>query len=604
MAKKRRKRKKIINYRKFTTLMQRKLVVAFAFVALCLVGLSAVLISINYTKGKTYAKSVLENQSYQTKTIPYVRGQILDRNGTVLAYSPKVYNLIVDAHLMNAGGEKSIDATVKALEKCFDVDGDALREYVQNNTNSRYYRILLKLKRSEIEEFQELMNDAKNNPYIAGVWFEEDYDRVYPFGTLASDTIGFTVNGGTGELGLEKYYNDILSGTNGYVIGYVNEGLEVVTKQKEAVDGNNIVTTIDYFIQSVAEKYVAEYNEEYGSKATGVIVQNPNTGEIYAMVDYPEFDLNNPRDLSGFFTEEELAAMSDEDMLNAMYDVWRNFCVSDIYEPGSVIKPFTVASGLDEGTLKGDETFMCDGYETVGGHNVHCDRTWGHGLLTLEQSIMFSCNDSLMQIAALEGAAQLSKYQCIFGFGQKTGIDLPGEELGLLIEEKNMTDVDLYTNSFGQNMNTTMIQVSTAFCSLINGGNYYKPYLLKSVFNSDGSLITETQPDLLRKTVSKETSDTLRQYLYDTVEAGTATLAKVNGYEVGGKTGTAEKYPREDEKYLLSFIGFAPLDNPQVVVYVVVDEPNEENSSHSPSAKTISSKIMSEILPYLNVETK
>ena len=606
MAKKRGKRKKIkapTDYKKFTLLMRRKLALAFAFVAIMLVALTVLLLKINTVKGKAYAKTVLENRSYQTKVLPYVRGQILDRNGMVLAYSPKVFNLIIDSYELTHDSSKKLESTAAALEKYFDVNKEEVISYVKEHPSSRYNRLKLEISREDVEKYKKSIVENKENNNIAGVWFEDSYIRVYPFNSLACDVLGFTVAGGVGEEGLEKYYNNILSGTNGYKIGYVNDDMEAVYKQKDAVDGNNIVTTIDYYIQSVAEKHVKEWNEQYGSKSTGVIVQNPNTGEIYAMVDYPGFNLNDPRNLSDFFTEEELSQMSDEDSLKNMYAIWRNLCVSKIYEPGSVIKPFTVASGLDEATLDGSETFVCDGYEIVGDHRIHCDRTWGHGTLTLEQSLMFSCNDCLMQISFLEGAEQLTKYQSIFGYGQKTGIDLPGEELGLVYTLDNMTDVDLATNSFGQNMNTTMIQVSTAFCSLINGGNYYKPYLLKSVLNSNGNIISETQPTLLRKTISKSTSDTLRGYLYNTVEAGTAGIAKVEGYAVGGKTGTAEKYPREEGKYLLSFIGFAPVENPQVVVYVTVDEPNEENSSHSPSAKLLSSQIMQDILPYLNVET-
>lgn len=604
MANKKRRKRKKINYRKQTTIMQRNLRFSFAFIALGLIVLSFRIISINSKSGENYAKSVLENHGYQTQTIPYVRGEILDRNNLVLAYSPKVYNLIVDAYLINHDDGKYYNDTMDALRKCFELDMEALGKYIKENPNSRYYRAKVGLKPDEIEEFQGILADKKKYPKVIGVWFEVDYEREYPFGHLACDTIGFATKAGEGQLGLELYYDKILSGTNGVVSGYMNEDLSYQNNTIDAIDGNTIVTTLDYYIQSVAEKYVKQYNEETGSKSTGVVVQNPKTGEILALVDYPSFDLNKPRDLTPFFTKEEIEGMTEKEQKENLFKIWKNNCVSFIYEPGSVIKPLTVASGLDEGTLKNEDKFLCDGYEPVGGYNIHCDRTWGHGELTLEQSIMFSCNDALMQIAAKEGVAQLSKYQSVFGFGQKTGIDLPGEEVGLIYLPDKMTDVDLYTNSFGQNMNVTMVQMSSSFCSLINGGIYYKPYLLKSVLNSEGKLITETKPEVLRKTISKDTSKILRGYLYNTVEGGSGNMAAVEGYEIGGKTGTAEKYPREDKKFLLSFIGFAPLDDPEVVVYVIVDEPGDPDSAHSPSAKVIFKNIMTEILPYLNVEKK
>lgn len=601
MAKKKRKVK--INYRKLTTIMQRKLVVAFAFIALCLVLLSIVLISINNKQGKNYTKYVLENQTYEIKTIPYVRGQILDRNNLVLAYSPKVYNLIIDSVLMNSKNGEKIEPTLAALEKYFEkINIENVRNVVTFEKNRRYYRALVGLTEEEIKEFKAILADKKNNPNIAGVWFEEDYTREYPFSDFASDVIGFTNKSGVGQIGLEMYYNDILSGTNGVISGYVNENLDMETTQVDAVDGNTIVTTIDYYIQSVVEKYVKEYNEQYGSISTGVIVQKPKTGEVLAMVDYPNFDLNNPRDLSGLFTKEELDAMTDEDKTKKLYSVWNNLCISSTYEPGSVIKPFTVSSGLDEGTLKGDETFLCDGREYVAGHSIACSLGWGHGELTLQQAVAVSCNDCLMQIAAKEGVLQLSKYQCIYGFGQKTGIDLPGEERGLIYTADKMTDVDLYTNSFGQNLNTTMIQVSTAFCSLINGGNYYKPQLLKSVLNAQGELITETEPELLRKTISESSSKTVCQYMKSVVEGGTGKSVKIPGYSIGGKTGTSEKLPRDEDKYVISFIGFAPVEDPEVVVYVVVDEPQEADQSHASAARVIAKNVFTDILPYLNIE--
>ncbi len=602
------KKKKKINYKSVSVGYVLRTKIAYILIAIAFLTLSIKTLMITLNKGDEYSKAVLRTQSKRMETVSATRGQIWDRNGMVLAYNTKLYNIILDPSVMVKKGtsvidSKKLDALCQLLRETMPdiVDVEEVREYMISNPSSKFYRYKKDLKEDQILAYAQAIKDRSDIP-LKAVWFEDTFRREYPFGTFACDVIGSAKFDGGGELGIELYYNDLLTGTDGVEYQYVDGDNGTSIKKVEAVNGNNLALTIDYFIQSTAEKYVREYNEEYGSKATGVIVQNPKTGEIYAMVDYPNFDLNNIRDLSAVATPEEIAVMTDKDKEEVLSARWKNFCISTVYEPGSVIKPFTVATGLDEKVLNTNMKFVCDGYEAVGGFNIHCDRTWGHGEETLEETIMNSCNDALMQIAAIEGKEMLSSYQALFGFGQKTGIDAIGEELGLIIPLEKMQDVDLATNSFGQSMNTTMIQVSTGFCSLINGGYYYQPYLLKSVFNHRGELIKEASPTLLRRTITQETSDTLREFLYHTVEGGTAGLAKVEGYTVGGKTGTAEKIPRGENRFVLSFIGFAPIEDPQVVVYVVVDEPGDPANDHSPSAKEISSKIMTDILPYLNVK--
>ncbi len=329
------------------------------------------------------------------------------------------------------------------------------------------------------------------------------------------------------------------------------------------------------------------------------------TGRILGMGSYPNFDLNDPRDLTftGMYTREQVDAMKEEDKTKALSSIWRNFCISDTYEPGSTYKPFTVASGLESGKLAGNESFYCGGYEIIDGVQVKCSHTAGHGPLDVEMAVAESCNAALMQMSYKIGIPTFTRYQSIFGFGKKTGIDLPGEvnAAKLLYTADTMTDLDLAVNSFGQNFNVTMVQMAAGICSIINDGKYYQPHLVDRIVNSDGETVETFEPKLLKQTISPETSANLRKYLRAVVEKGTAISAKVEGYDVGGKTGTAEKFPRNKINYLVSFLGFAPVDEPELLVYVVIDEPNVENQANSKLALDLCQAIMSRVFPYYGV---
>ena len=450
--------------------------------------------------------------------------------------------------------------------------------------------------------FESRVEDTKNNPYIKGVWFEDSYIRKYPFSTLAADVIGFASAANGGELGLENYYDEELSGTDGISYSYVGENLDVETQEKKAEDGYNLVTTIDYKVQSIIENKIKELNAERPSKSTAVIAMNPKTGEILAMASYPTFNLNNPRDLSGVYTQEELSTMTDIEMTNAMYALWSNYCVSTIYEPGSTFKPFTVAEGLEEGVIHDGDTFYCGGFMEVSGSIINCHEHSGHGTVTVKEGLIQSCNPTMMQIAAKLGGVKIAKYAALFGFGNRTGIDLPGEEAGLTIGEK-MTVIDAACNSFGQNINVNMVQMAAAFSSLVNGGNYYQPHIVKRIEKSTGEVVKTIEPNLVRQTVTSETSQLLRTYLRAGVDEGLARKSGVAGYAIGGKTGTAQKQPREDKKWVVSYIGCAPTDDPQLVLYTVIDEPFETNgtSGSSLDALNLSRSIYEETLPYLNI---
>lgn len=594
--------------------MKIKLVGVFTAIVLAFVFLTGRAAALNLTKGDEYQKQVMSQMRSGSQTIPFKRGDILDTNGTALATSERSYNVILDvAGLLETKTtyqNKRINATVEVLVSAFGLDEPELREILQDQADSRY--VILK-SNVDYETGRDFQSQMDQNADIVCVTLEDSYVRTYPYGTLASDVIGFTSSGNVGTIGLEAYYNSELNGTDGKRTGYLSSGSSSESVIQSPTDGNSIVTTIDANLQAIVEKHILALNERLrdndhegeGTKNTAVIIMDPNTGAILAEASYPNFDLNNPRDLSEYYTTEEQEAMTDEERLDTLNALWRNFCVSDTFEPGSTMKPFTMAAGFETGKLTGNETYVCTGsysYEGVA-NPVSCIATNGHGTETLKQVLENSCNVGMMQIAEVLGADDFCRYQHLFGFGEYTGIDLPGEgdTSNLLYSADNMQPIDLGTNSFGQNFNVTMTQLAAGFCSLINGGNYYEPYLVKEIRNANGDVVETKTPVLARKTVSQETCDILKDYMYGVVQEGSGTSAQVEGYAIGGKTGTAEKLPRSEGKNLNSFIGYAPQENPEVMIYVIVDEPNLAQQAASYLATGLAADIMEEAFPYLNI---
>lgn len=594
--------------------MKIKLVGVFTAIVLAFVFLAGKAVALNLVKGEEYQKQVMSQMRSGSQIIHFKRGDILDTNDTVLATSERSYNVILDVagllETKTSYQNKKINATVEALVKGFDLDESDLREILQDESDSRYVILKKDVDYETGKDFQTKMDKSKN---IVSVTLEDSYTRTYPYGTMASDVIGFTSSGNSGTIGLEAYYNNELNGTDGKKTGYLSSGSSSENVVKSPTDGNSIVTTIDANLQAIVEKHILELNERLrdnyregeGTKNTAVIMMDPNTGAILAEASYPNFDLNQPRDLSKYYMTEEQEAMTEEERLETLNALWRNFCVSDTFEPGSTMKPFTMAAGFETGKLTGDETYVCGGsysYEGVA-KPVSCIATDGHGTETLKQVLENSCNVGMMHIADTLGAEDFCRYQHIFGFGEYTGIDLPGEgdTSNLLYTADNMQPIDLGTNAFGQNFNVSMTQLAAGFCSLINGGNYYEPYLVKEIRNAQGDVVETKTPVLARKTVSQETCEILKDYMLGVVEEGSGKSAQVEGYAIGGKTGTAEKLPRSQGKNLNSFIGYAPQENPEVMIYVVVDEPNLAQQAASYLATRLSADIMKEAFPYLNI---
>ncbi|WP_300803719.1 penicillin-binding protein 2 [uncultured Acetatifactor sp.] len=621
--------------KKFSIKMQKKLVVLFILLLAMFIGLAVRLVWITRENETDYQKQVLSQQQYTSTAIPYRRGNILDVKGTRLATSEKVYNLVIDAKVMNYKSQY-LEPTLKALSENFDLDMGEVREHVTKNKSSSWYVPLRQLTYEEISGFQEAQSADSN---IQGVWFEEEYRRIYPYNSLAADVIGFSGRDNVGKYGLEEYYNDILNGIDGREYGYLNDDLNLERTVKSAVDGYDLHTTIDANLQMIVEKYLKQYDDEQkdsftsgnGAENTGCVMMNVNTGEVLAMASYPPYDLNDVRNTDSLLgtrlleevtnaagyteirktdtiiTQEVVNGLSEEQLYVNLNYLWQNYCITGTYEPGSTAKPFTVAAALEDGVIAPDLNLECNGVMEIGDYDIKC-HNGPEGWLTLEQAVANSCNVSMMKIAQALGKDEFCEFQQIFNIGLKTNIDLAGEArtASLVYVADNMGPTDLATNSFGQNFNVTMIEMIAGFCSLINGGYYYEPHVVNKITNVNGATVQNIEPRVLKQTISESTSELIRQYCRAVVEYGTGKTARPAGYMIGGKTGTAETidpntHKRSETEHVVSFIGYAPADDPQVAIYVVVDRPNSDKQGNARYATKIVRNILTEALPYLNI---
>lgn len=552
---------------------------------------------IDRNEGDRYKKAALSQQAYTNKVLGYQRGSIKDRNNTTMAISLRKYNLVLEPRTLNADKEQ-MDPTIKAVVEHFSADEQQLRDAVKDKPDSMYERFdnLKELDVDKVESFQKKMKESK----LKGVWFEETYVRNYPLGSVGCNLIGFMSSENEGNYGVEESYNHELCGTTGREYGYFGADMKLERTVKPAKNGNSVVLTIDANAQRIVEQEIAKFQKEgVGAKRVAVMLTNIKNGEILAMASDSTFDLNDPRNLGGMYTEAQIAAMSDEEQTENRLNMWANFCIGSAYEPGSTFKPFTIAAALDENLYNENSTFSCNGVVKVADRDIHCSNTSGHGTLDLRHSLMESCNSALMAISKKLGRERFYKYNQLYGFGQKTGIDLPGESAGLIHPQGQLNPVELATSGFGQTQAVTMVQMTGGFAALVNGGNYYQPHVVKEIQNSEGEVIETINPVVIKKLVSEDTSRKIRSFLKSTVEEGTAAPAKVKGYSIGGKTGTAEKKGRNKKEYLVSFIGCTPADDPEIGIYVIVDEPNVADQAHSTFATEFSAKIMKKVLPFL-----
>ena len=611
--------------KRFLERMKKKLFVVFLIAMLGFVALIIRVAYLEIAKGKNYSEQVLSQKQYESLEIPYERGEIVDRNGNVLATNEKVYNLIIEPKNI-LSSDKGREATYTALNKFFGIDKETYDSYMQRN-DSLYCLVKKEIAYADVQAFREYC-DTNEGKDVVGVWFEDQYKRTYPNNSLACHILGYTVSGNVGQGGIEGYYNSYLNGTNGKTYGYLTNDNTVQSVTVPAVDGYTVVSTIDLNIQKIVEDNIKQYMQETGAKKIGVVAMDPDNGEVLAMASSYSYDPNDPMDTSklrnmtvkvsnpakrqdtteeastedastedGSTEEESSEETSEEDtseedtsedgsteeasteeipeeleydfsqmtdaefkstldsfdstqLYEALNSLWRNFCISDNFEPGSTFKPFTIAGAIEDDVVQDGDTFYCDGYQQIGEDRIYCHNRSGDGMLTVRQALEQSCNDGLMQIAAKEGASTFDKYQELFGIGSYTGIDLYGESVGAKFDADKLNPTELATSSFGQGVNVTMIQMAAGFCSIINGAGK---------------------------------------------------RAAVDGYTIGGKTGTAEKLPRGTGRYILSFIGFSPVEHPQIMVYVVVDEPDVESQSTSGAGALLFHAIMEDLLPYMNV---
>ncbi|MBQ1312892.1 MAG: cell division protein FtsI [Blautia sp.] len=600
--------------------MKTKLVVLFVIVLLALILLMGKITVIISTNGARYKKQVMSQaqQKYESRVLPARRGDIYDRNGNILATSNKVYNVILDCKVVNSDPD-FVEPTIRALTEVMGISEDDIRKRLtdEDTRNSQYQIIKRQLSMDDKRSFEEYCDTSPESGLsdtqkaerknIKGIWFEEDYLRIYPYKEAACDTIGFTLSRDTADIGLESYYNSTLMGIDGRQYGYFNGEADVEQTIIDATNGMSIETTLDIDIQKIVEKYVNAFNTRIGAKHVGVIVQKPSTGEILAMDGGDRYDLNDPRRLESLYSDEEIKNMNDAETVEALNEMWSNFCVMEAFEPGSVVKPIVMASALEKGKIVESDTFVCDGFQNYGVEGsvttikcvVYPD---SHGNQTLGDVIANSCNDGMMQIAEKMGREQFIRTQSVFNFGSRTGIDLPNEATGIIHTAATMGETELACSAFGQGFTCTMIQELNAMCSVINGGYYYQPRLVSRIRDSSKGVVKTYSPILMKQTISGNISADVRSYMQLSVEHGTSAQSKVEGYSSGGKTGTAEKFPRGNNKYLVSFIGFAPVDNPEVLIYVVVDEPNVEEQASSVFAQYIGQGILQELLPYMNID--
>lgn len=556
----------------------------FFWAAMVLLAIMAVqLVRIMIIKSGIYSESALNIQERE-RSIKAPRGLIYDRNGVVIASNKPVCSISVIHNQITDPEE-----VIRVLSDRLDISEETVRKKVEKVSSRE--KIKSNIDKAIADEIRDLD--------LAGVMIDEDYKRYYPYSTLASKVIGFTGADNQGIVGLEVKYDEILMGQDGSINTLTNaRGIEVENAAEtrvEPIAGNNVVVSIDVNIQKYVEQAAIQVLEKKNANRVCIVVMNPQNGEIYALADVPEYDLNNPFKLNYELPEGEEVT---QDLLNRM---WRNFCINDTYEPGSAFKIVTSASAFEEGVLTVDDGFYCPGYRVVEDRRIRCHKVIGHGQQTFKEGIMNSCNPVFMDIGSRVGATNFYNRMENLGLFEKTGVDLPGEATSIYHKLDNVGEVELATISFGQSFQITPLQLMRAVSAVINGGTLVTPHLGIYVTDSNNNIIDKLQYDTTTGAVSSETSETMKYLLEAVVSEGTGKRAYVEGYSIGGKTATSEKLPRGNAKYISSFIGFAPADNPQVLTLILIDEPEGVYYGGTIAAPVVGD-IYKNILPYLGIE--
>lgn len=521
------------------------------------------------------------------RSIKAPRGRIYDRNGNILADNKAVCSVsVIHSQIEDE------EAVIQVLNEYLDKGEAEIRKKV-TKVSSREL-IATNVAKETGDQIRELN--------VAGIKVDEDYKRYYPYGSLASKVLGFTGADNQGIVGLEVWYNEILAGEDGSIHTVTDaKGIELPNVKETRVSpvpGDDLVLSLDLTIQKYATQAALSVMEEKQAKRVAMIIMNPQNGEIYAMVDVPEYDLNQPfqlnMDLAGY------ESVTDGEKMDALNNMWRNFTVSDTYEPGSTFKIVTATAALEAGTVSLSDTFYCPGYKIVEDRRIRCHKTTGHGSEDFRHALMNSCNPAFMTIGERTGATNLYQTYQKLGLFQKTGIDLPGEANSIMHKLSDIGPVELATMSFGQSFQISPIQFVTAAATVINGGNKITPHIGMKVVDAESQVMTELQYPVTQGAIGSETSATMRDLLESVVAEGGGSKAQIEGYRIGGKTATSEKYPRETGKYISSFLGFAPANDPQVMAFVMIDEPTGVYYGGTIAAPVIQ-EVFSNILPYLGI---
>ena len=577
------------------TYNRKKILIIFTVVILVLLLLAGRLVYLMVFCSEYYGKKA-EDLHERERDIKAARGKIIDATGTVLATNRTVCTISV-IHSQVKEPEKVIEVLTKEL----GMEEETVRKRVE--------------KVSSIERVKSNVDketgDKIRNYKLGGVKVDEDYKRYYPYDTLASKVLGFTGGDNQGIIGLEVIYEDYLKGENGKILTLTDaRGVEIENageRRREPVDGNNLHISLDYNIQLYCEQAAKKVMEAKSADSVSVIVMNPQNGEIMAMVNVPEFNLNDPFTLVNTPGKQEetveTAASEEENKQDLLNQMWRNQCINDTYEPGSVFKIITAASAFEEGVVALEDNFFCPGYKMVEDRRIHCHKRTGHGAETFTQGIMNSCNPVFIELGMRLGTDNFYKYFNQFGLLERTGIDLPGEAMTIMHNKKNVGPVELATVSFGQSFQITPIQLATTVSSLVNGGNRVTPHFGVSVKNDQGELVETLQYEVKEDIVSSDTSQVLRSVLEQVVSEGSGKRAKIDGFSIGGKTATSQTLPRSANKYISSFLGFAPAENPQVLALTIINNPQGIYYGGTIAAPVVQ-EIFSNILPYLGIEKK
>ena len=574
--------------KKNKTYNKKKIMVVFLCAALVLAALIGRLVYLMIFDADYY-QELAQDLHEREREIKAARGEIVDRNGVVLATNRTVCTISV----IHSQVEKP-EEVISVLSRELELDAAEVRKKVEKVSSME------KIKTNVDKE----VGDRIRGYDLAGVKVDEDYKRYYLYDELASRVLGFTGGDNQGIIGLEVKYEEYLKGINGTILTVTDaRGVElngVAEDRIEPVPGETLQVSLDYNIQSYCQQAAEKVMEEKQAEAVSILLMNPQNGEIYAMVNVPEFNLNEPYELN---TGADEASLTDEELQDELNQMWRNRCINDTYEPGSVFKIITSSACLEEGVVSLDDTFFCPGYRIVEDRKIRCHKVGGHGQETFVQGIQNSCNPVFMDIGLRLGADRFYEYFEEFGLMKLTNIDLPGEAGTIMHRKEDIGTVELATMTFGQSFQVTPIQMAVTVSSIVNGGNRVTPHVGTAVLDREGNVVEEFEYEAESGIVSEETSETMRMLLESVVAEGSGKNAYLEGYSIGGKTATSQTLPRSANKYISSFLGFAPADDPQILGMVIIHDPQGVYYGGTIAAPVLRS-IYDNVLPYLGIEKK